>query len=177
MADSRSPPSRLVISLCLGINLGSSIMIVFLNKWIYVHHGFPNMSLTCIHFLMTSLGLWVCQRCGIFNPKSLPFRSMLPLSLTFCGFVVFTNLSLQNNTVGTYQLAKAMTTPCILVIQTLFYDKTYSTKIKLTLVSQILIAGFANDFTNTASAIKIRPVISHDFRIFYKCPFASKEEK
>ncbi|XP_071807532.1 solute carrier family 35 member E3-like isoform X2 [Asterias amurensis] len=132
MVDSK--PSSLVIALSLGINLGSSIMIVFLNKWIYVHHSFPNMTLTCIHFLVTSLGLWICQRCGIFNPKNLPFRSMVPLSLTFCGFVVFTNLSLQNNTVGTYQLAKAMTTPCILVIQTLFYDKTYSTKIKLTLI-------------------------------------------
>ncbi|XP_077982044.1 solute carrier family 35 member E3-like isoform X2 [Glandiceps talaboti] len=59
---------------------------------------------------------------------------MIPLSLTFCGFVVFTNLSLQNNTVGTYQLAKAMTTPTILLIQRTFYEKKYSTRIKLTLI-------------------------------------------
>ena len=57
------------------------------------------------------------------------------LSITFCGFVVLTNLSLQFNTVGTYQLIKAMTTPCIIIIHTLFYGRKYSMKIKLTLVS------------------------------------------
>ncbi|XP_038054467.1 solute carrier family 35 member E3-like isoform X2 [Patiria miniata] len=132
MAESRAGSVR--IAVCLVWNLISSITIVFLNKWIYTRYSFPNLSLTCIHFLTTTLGLWVCQWCNIFNPKSLPFRSMLPLSLTFCGFVVFTNLSLQSNTVGTYQLAKSMTTPCILIIQTVFYNKSFSTKIKLTLV-------------------------------------------
>ena len=29
----------------------------------------------------------------------------MPLALSFCGFVVFTNLSLKYNTVGTYQVA------------------------------------------------------------------------
>ncbi|XP_033104062.1 solute carrier family 35 member E3-like isoform X2 [Anneissia japonica] len=127
-------PSNSFITLCLGINLCSSVTIVFLNKWLYVNYGFPNVTLTCVHFIMTSLGLEICRRLNIFSPKSLPIKSVLPLSLTFCGFVVFTNLSLQNNTVGTYQLAKVMTTPCILVIQTFFYNKTYPTKIKLTIV-------------------------------------------
>ena len=59
---------------------------------------------------------------------------MIPLSLTFGGFVVFTNLSLQENTVGTYQLAKYMTTPCIMLIQTYFYGRKFSTKVKITVV-------------------------------------------
>ncbi|XP_071960300.1 solute carrier family 35 member E3-like isoform X2 [Antedon mediterranea] len=130
----KAGPSNPFISLCLGINLCSSVTIVFLNKWLYVNYGFPNITLTCIHFMMTSLGLHICRHLNIFSPKSLPIMSVLPLSLTFCGFVVFTNLSLQNNTVGTYQLAKAMTTPCILIIQSCFYNQHYSTKIKLTLI-------------------------------------------
>ncbi|XP_016046018.1 solute carrier family 35 member E3 isoform X4 [Erinaceus europaeus] len=116
------------------LNLLVSICIVFLNKWIYVHHGFPNMSLTLVHFVVTWLGLYVCQKLNIFAPKSLPLSRLFLLALSFCGFVVFTNLSLQNNTIGTYQLAKAMTTPVIIVIQTLFYQKTFSTKIQLTLI-------------------------------------------
>lgn len=128
-------PSNLLISISLVINLCASILIVFLNKWIYTHYGFPNITLTFVHFCMTSLGLVVCLHCGLFMRKSVPFKSLVPLSLTFCGFVVFTNLSLQSNTVGTYQLAKAMTTPCILLIHIFFYNKTYSTRIKLTLVS------------------------------------------
>ncbi|XP_072025808.1 solute carrier family 35 member E3-like isoform X2 [Amphiura filiformis] len=129
-----SPPSQTLVSISIVINLCSSICIVFVNKYLYVNYNFPNLTLTCIHFYMTSLGLVICQKCNLFNPKSLPIARVLPLSLTFCGFVVFTNLSLQNNTVGTYQLAKAMTTPCILVIQTMFYNKTFSGKIKLTLI-------------------------------------------
>ncbi|XP_022104003.1 solute carrier family 35 member E3-like isoform X5 [Acanthaster planci] len=134
MTEPRGKVGGALITICLVWNLVSAITIVFLNKWIYTHYGFPNLSLTCIHFITTSVGLWVCRKCNVFHPKSLPFRSMLPLSLTFCGFVVFTNLSLQSNTVGTYQLAKSMTTPCILVIQTVFYNKSFSTKIKMTLI-------------------------------------------
>lgn len=116
-------------------NLLVSICIVFLNKWIYVHHGFPNMSLTLVHFVVTWLGLYICQKLDIFAPKSLQPSKLLLLALSFCGFVVFTNLSLQNNTIGTYQLAKAMTTPVIIAIQTFCYQKSFSTRIRLTLVS------------------------------------------
>ncbi|XP_048827244.1 solute carrier family 35 member E3 [Brienomyrus brachyistius] len=116
------------------VNLLASICIVFINKWIYVHYGFPNMTLTLIHFVVTWLGLYVCQKMDIFSPKSLRPTKIVLLALSFCGFVVFTNLSLQSNTIGTYQLAKAMTTPVIIVIQTLYYKKTFSSKIKMTLI-------------------------------------------
>ncbi|KAF7642845.1 hypothetical protein LDENG_00249620 [Lucifuga dentata] len=116
------------------VNLLSSICIVFINKWIYVHYGFPNMTLTLVHFLVTWLGLCVCHKMDIFCPKHLPIRQIVWLALSFCGFVAFTNLSLQNNSIGTYQLAKAMTTPVIILIQTTYYNKTFSTRIKLTLV-------------------------------------------
>lgn len=138
LADRMRGNGRIAAGLLL--NLLVSICIVFLNKWIYVHHGFPNMSLTLVHFVVTWLGLYICQKLDIFAPKSLPPSKLLLLALSFCGFVVFTNLSLQNNTIGTYQLAKAMTTPVIIVIQTLCYKKTFSTKIQLTLVSSFSFA-------------------------------------
>lgn len=138
LADRMRGNGRIAAGLLL--NLLVSICIVFLNKWIYVHHGFPNMSLTLVHFVVTWLGLYICQKLDIFAPKSLPPSKLLLLALSFCGFVVFTNLSLQNNTIGTYQLAKAMTTPVIIVIQTLCYKKTFSTKIQLTLVSSFSLA-------------------------------------
>lgn len=116
------------------VNLAASICIVFLNKWLYVRLGFPNLSLTLVHFAITWLGLYLCQALGAFSPKSLQPAQVLPLALSFCGFVVFTNLSLQSNTIGTYQLAKAMTTPVIVVIQSLAYGKTFPLRIKLTLV-------------------------------------------
>jgi solute carrier family 35 protein E3 len=36
---------------------------------------------------------------------------MLPISACFGGFIAFSNLSLQYNTVGTYQLIKLQVTP------------------------------------------------------------------
>jgi len=129
---------KLFTACCLFLNVCLSIGIVIINKWIYSHYGFPNITMTCIHFIFTTIGLLVCQQARIFHKKSLPVTKMLPLSLTFCGFVVFTNLSLQNNTVGTYQLAKTLTTPGIIAIQTYFYDRQFSKKVQFTLVSQII---------------------------------------
>ncbi|KAJ3215057.1 hypothetical protein HK099_006547 [Clydaea vesicula] len=57
----------------------------------------------------------------------------VPLSAAFCGFVVLTNLSLQYNSVGFYQMAKVLTTPCIVILQTKFYQKTFSSLIKTSL--------------------------------------------
>ncbi|KAM9311687.1 solute carrier family 35 member E3 [Gastrophryne carolinensis] len=140
-----SPSQNWRIVAGLLTNLLASICIVLINKWIYVHHGFPNMSLTLVHFMVTWLGLFLCQSCGVFCPKSLPASKVLLLALSFCGFVVFTNLSLQNNTIGTYQLVKAMTTPVIIIIQTVWYGKSFSLPIKLTLVP-ITLGVFLNSY-------------------------------
>lgn len=123
-------------SFYLFFNITCSIVIVLLNKWVYVHVGFPNVTLTLLHFIVTFLGLYVCQKWDVFVVKSVYIKEILPLAFTFCGFVVFTNLSLQHNTVGTFQLAKSMTTPFIIAMQALLYKKTFSLRVKLTLVSK-----------------------------------------
>lgn len=127
------------------VNLLASICIVFINKWIYVRFGFPNLTLTLVHFLLTWLGIAVCRRLDVFAPKRLALRGVLWLALSFCGFVVFTNLSLQNNSVGTYQLAKALTTPAVLLIQSLCYGQRCSTRVKLTVVP-IIVGVFLNSY-------------------------------
>jgi solute carrier family 35 protein E3 len=127
--------SNAKVSVGIILNLASAIGIVFINKFIYVHYEFPSMTLTLIHFTVTSLGLQICAWMDVFSPKRLMIKKTLPLATSFCGFVVFTNLSLQNNTVGTYQLAKALTTPVILFIQAVFYSKSVSLSVKLTVVS------------------------------------------
>ena len=127
--------SRLPTAAALVSNILISVLIVLLNKWIYQNYAFPNMSLTCIHFVVTSLGMEIARRTDVFFVKSLPLKDMLLLSMSFCGFVVLTNLSLQSNTVGTYQISKFMTTPCIMCIQSLFFGKNFQSRINMTLVS------------------------------------------
>jgi len=137
--------SNINIGFVIILNILSSICIVMTNKWLYTHYHFPNMQLTFIHFVMTSIGLQICSAFNVFNPRSLPLKRMLPLAVTFCGFVVLTNLSLQFNTVGTYQLIKVLTTPCIMSIHAVFYKKSYSTGIVLTLIP-ITFGVFLNSY-------------------------------
>lgn len=49
---------------------------------------------------------------------------MVYISLAFCGFVGFNNLSLQYNPVGVYQLMKVLTTPVITLLQFVLYRTT-----------------------------------------------------
>ena len=143
--------SKQFTGFCLCLNIGLSIGIVMINKYIYTTYGFPNITMTCIHFICTTIGMLICKCTGIFTPKSLPIGKMLPISLTFCGFVVFTNLSLQTNTVGTYQIMKCLTTPCIMVIQTYFYSRSFSTNVRLTLVSSHYTGGGSRIFPGSGA--------------------------
>lgn len=141
-------------SVYIALNICSSIGIVMTNKWVFEREQFKfGTLLTVIHFLATFFGLVLCAKKGVFKPKKIELKAVLPLCLSFCGFVVLTNLSLQYNSVGFYQVrcftsekdikssrdtiqnqtAKVMTTPVIMVIQTIWYNKTFSTLIQASL--------------------------------------------
>jgi solute carrier family 35 protein E3 len=125
---------RLRIPFYLFLNASSSIGIVFMNKVVFQLYNFKyGTLLTFIHFIFTFVGLEVCRQFGVFEKKDVEIKKVLPLCVSFCGFVALTNLSLVYNSVGFYQLIKVLTTPIIVVIQTLFYNETFSLKIKLSL--------------------------------------------
>ena len=87
-----------------------------------------------LHFIFTYIGLEICRYFGVFEKKPIEVKKVLPLCAAFCGFVSLTNVSLVYNSVGFYQLMKVLTTPMIVVIQTIWYNETFSLKIKLSLV-------------------------------------------
>merc|ERR1719498_1951831 len=90
--------------------------------------------MTALHFFVTYLGLEICATYGFFERKFISLRKVLPISLAFCGFVVFNNLSLEHNLVGVYQLWKVMTTPCIIFIQFALYGDTMPRREALALI-------------------------------------------
>lgn len=137
--------TNLYITICVILNITLSISIVFLNKMIFTHIGFPNITLTMIHFIFTGIGMAICQQLNLFTFKRMPLLKMLPITLTFCGFVVLTNLSLESNTVGTYQIIKSLTTPGIILIQSLLYKRTFSIPVKLTIIP-IIVGVFLNSY-------------------------------
>jgi solute carrier family 35 protein E3 len=73
------------------------------------------------------------SKIGIFQQKSLPLASVIPLSASFCGFVVLTNLSLKYNSVAFYQMMKVLTTPIVAFIQFFGYGIEMKGKVKVAL--------------------------------------------
>eukprot|EP00392_Amoebophrya_sp_AT5.2_P003970 g3975.t1 len=116
--DSEGRASPLLTFAYMLLNFLVSVLIVWVNKYVY-QTGFRwNICLTTLHFLFTYIGLEVSARCfGLFEPVSLGVKRVAPICAAFCGFVVFNNLSLQYNPVGVYQLLKVLTTPVLVVLQ------------------------------------------------------------
>jgi solute carrier family 35 protein E3 len=135
-------------SMCL--NFFSSTCIVVANKYAMDSLGFRyGSTLTLFHFICTSALLYVSSRCfGLFERKPCELYKVAKLAAGAAGFVMLTNLSLQYNSVGFYQVMKVMTTPTIVVIEALFYQKQLENRLKLALTPVCLgvVLTTATDF-------------------------------
>lgn len=118
-------------------NMVSSVAIVFVNKSVFRDHGFNfPVTLTFAHSAATWAGMEILSVSGFFVSKASNEnrRQTLIISASFVGFVVLTNLSLQLNSVGFYQVAKILTTPAVVFIQIMFYAKEFHANIKFSLI-------------------------------------------
>ncbi|CAF3489738.1 unnamed protein product [Rotaria sp. Silwood1] len=120
------------------INFISSILVINLSKWIYVKHHFPNLTLTTISFFISFFLLLLCLQAKLFTYIRLPILKMIPVSICFGGFIAFSNLSLQYNTVGTYQLIKLQVTPTVMLISWLFFKAHYPIPIFLSFIPVLI---------------------------------------
>ncbi|UJR27816.1 hypothetical protein I4U23_009085 [Adineta vaga] len=139
-------------------NIFSSIGIIFLNKYIFKHCQIKTMTLTAIQMVFTSLGLWICLQMNTFVRKSIPIQKVLSLAIVFCAFVVFTNLSLEYNTIGTYQLFKILTTPVVVLITWYYYKTKYSRLVVSTLIP--VVVGVATHSVNDIQLTMIGTIIA-----------------
>lgn len=87
------------------LNIISAVGIVLVNKFIYSYYKFPHgLVLTLYHFVLTSIGLQILAGLKMFPYKPVSLLKVLPLSISFCSYVVLTNLSLQYNSGTFYQV-------------------------------------------------------------------------
>jgi len=118
-------------------NIFSSVFIVFANKEVFTTHGFPHpVALTCLHSLFTIVGMNTLAQFGVFEAIGVrpeQRRDVMLTSASYVGYVCLTQLSLQVNSVGFYQVAKIAVTPLVCVIQWVLYSATYSATMKLSL--------------------------------------------
>lgn len=151
---SQGPLVQCRIPFYLFLNAASSIGIVVTNKLVFQVYKFKyGTLLTFIHFVFTAVGLEICRHLGVFEKKSVEMRNILPLCISFCGFVVLTNISLVYNSIGFYQLMKVLTTPLIALIQVLCYDVTFSLPIKLALTTICVGVAIATVTDTEANAL------------------------
>jgi solute carrier family 35 protein E3 len=127
-------PLKLFLSLSL--NVASSVGVIFINKrLVFMEAEFKfGTLLTIIHFIVTFLGCLLFARLNFFEVKRLSISSVLSISLAFCGYVVFNNLSLLTNAVSIYQIAKILATPVIVFIEMSWYKKHESRETLISLV-------------------------------------------
>ncbi|GAB0494615.1 hypothetical protein MMPV_005909 [Pyropia vietnamensis] len=133
----------------MALNFLSSTGIVVTNKLAMDRYGFRfATTLTLFHFLATYVLLLLAAAVGVFEKKVLPLRETAKLAAGSMGFVVLTNLSLQHNSVGFYQVMKVMTTPTVVVIEALVYAKVLDWGLRAALVPVCLgvVATAATDF-------------------------------
>jgi solute carrier family 35, member E3 len=116
-------PSNAEVAAVIAFNFFSSTGIVSANKLVF-NAGFTYATtLTFVHFVSTFVGLLLLARMGMYVPKRLDIRKASKLALAGMGFVVFSNLSLQYNSVGFYQVMKHMTVVGVVIIEALLFRK------------------------------------------------------
>lgn len=134
---------------CMVLNFVSSTSLVVMNKIVMDKYGFKfATTLTCFHLICTFLLLLIAAKLGIYEIKKLPVGDVSKLAAGTMGFICFTNLSLQHNSIGFYQVMKVMTTPTVVIIESLFYQKYLENNLKVSLIPVCLgvIITVATDF-------------------------------
>jgi solute carrier family 35 protein E3 len=132
----------------MAFNFLSSVGIVAANKQVFRTAFSFATTLTFWHYLVTALGLLLLAQVRVFQIKHLDWRKCARLALGNISFVVFSNLSLQYNSVAFYQLMKHLSTPVVLFIEAFFYKQAFDQSLVRSLLIMVggMVIAFATDF-------------------------------
>lgn len=132
------------------VNFFSAILLIYLSKWIFRQYPISSLTLTIINCFFSgifgTIALRFLSKPSINNSMSTnrfkTFIRLLILSGSFSAFITFSNLSLQYNTIGTYQLIKLQVPPLLMFIEWI--------QLRLKLNSSLLTEEkFARDYSST----------------------------
>ena len=80
---------------------------------------------------------------GVFDPKVVPKRRLLPLAAAYVAYIVLCNLNLNINPVGFYQITKIAVAPAVLALEALIYKKQASPRVMASVALVCLGVGLA----------------------------------
>lgn len=141
---SHSGGESMLITTGIAGNVVTTVGIILVNKYLFNVLQFHFMAtLTCLHFITTSLGMQLLLYLGYFEYKPRPLLKVLPVALGCVGSVAFGNLSLATNSVGFYQLAKLLCIPVTLMAEYALYRSIASARMIASLVIMLIGVGLA----------------------------------
>ena len=107
------------------LNFLSAVLLIYVSKLIFRHYTISSLSLTIFNCLMS--GIFATIALQFFSKPSIShtvptdrikrFFRLILISGSFSAFITFSNLSLQYNTIGTYQLIKLQVPPTLMLIE------------------------------------------------------------
>lgn len=128
----------------LSLSVISSVSIVICNKALISTLGFTfATTLTSWHLLVTFCSLHVALRLKFFEHKPFDSRAVMGFGILNGISIGLLNLSLGFNSVGFYQMTKLAIIPCTVLLETLFFSKQFSKKVRFSLTVLLLGVGIA----------------------------------
>lgn len=130
----------------LTCNFFAAIIVISLNKRAFKHFPYP-AALTSLHYFVSWAGVTILNWAGVFAAQPVPAEQ----SRTFWWLVLFwslgnalSNVSLDRNSVGFYQLTKLMITPSIVAFDAFVYSRRATPPQALALVLSCLGVGLVS---------------------------------
>ena len=143
-------PSRSSLMVWIGINILSTIAIVFINKSIFEDPALRKCQLlfASFHFFITFATLQLCssQKFRIFERKEAAIMDVMPIAMAMCMNVVLPNLSLAYSSVTFYQTVRVLLTPLTALFNFTLYNISITRRAAITLVPVCLGVAFLTWF-------------------------------
>ncbi|KAE8692914.1 putative protein TPRXL-like [Hibiscus syriacus] len=129
----------------LFLSVASSVSIVICNKALMSNLGFPfATTLTSWHLMVTFCTLHAAQRFNLFDNKPIDMKTVVLFGILNGVSIGLLNLSLGFNSIGFYQMTKLSIIPFTVLLETIFLNKQFSQKIKLSLFLLLVGVGIAS---------------------------------
>ena len=116
---------RYAAATALAANFLAAIGVIALNKRAFVLFPFP-AALTSVHYFVSWAGVELLLAAGRFEARRVPHgHARAFYALIFCWSIcnALSNVSLERNSVGFYQLAKLMVTPSLVAFDFVVYGR------------------------------------------------------
>ncbi|KAK8601480.1 hypothetical protein V6N12_051313 [Hibiscus sabdariffa] len=129
----------------LFLSVASSVSIVICNKAFMSNLGFPfATTLTSWHLMVTFCTLHAAQCFNLFENKPIDMKTVMLFGILNGVSIGLLNLSLGFNSIGFYQMTKLAIIPFTVLLETIFLNKQFSQKIKLSLFLLLVGVGIAS---------------------------------